>query len=348
MPGIPHAEPFAARIRPVTDGKESTARKSRLRALLAWGGTAALLTYLGLTTDFASAWSAFRNADLVLHVSTIVVSTFLTYLIDVATVRLLLRRLDIHVGFTEFLRVKGASYLLNIVNYNLALVLMAALVKKRTKGGWGASGSPFLLLNFLDLAVFGTLVLTAVVAGQSPFEGTMTIVLGVIAAGAVAGPAVLCGIARLDHMPGFLGRIFGHDLLVAFRRFTFASIPIVMAQRSLLILTYAVMQKAFLHAFGVDIPVLQLLVFMPILSLIGFIPVSVSGLGSTQVVMREFFGPYVPATLAVTAAAQASVIDAFSTASILGVMLLRVLIGLACLPWVSRELSEARSGEEIP
>ena len=332
----------------MADGKESADRKGRLRALLAWGGTVALLAYLGFTTDFAAAWAAFRNADLALVIATIGVATFVTYLIDVVTVRMLLRRLGIRVGFKEFLRVKGASYLLNIVNYNLALVLMAAMIKKRNDRGWGAAGSPFVLLNFVDLSVFGALVLAAIAAGQSPFEGVATIGVGLFAAGAVAGPPILCGIARLHRLPGFLGRVFGHDLLEAFRHLSFGAIPVVMAQRSVLILAYAVMQWAFLHAFGTDIPVLQLLVFMPILSLIAFIPVSVSGLGSTQVVMREFFGPYVPAAIATTVAARASVIDAYSTASILGMMLLRIGIGLVCLPWVSRELTEARSREEIP
>lgn len=345
---IPHGGRFEARIRPVSDGQESAGRKGRLRALLAWGGTLALLAYLGLTTDFATAWTAFQNADHVLFLATVVISTFATYLTDVATVRVLLRHVGIRVGFKEFLRVKGASYLLNIVNYNLALVMMAAVVRKRTDRGWGAAGSPFVLLNFLDLSVFGTFVLAALLSGQSPFEGPVTILVGFFAAGAIAAPTILCMIARLDNLPGLLGKVFAHDLLAAFRHLSFRAIPGMMALRSILILEYAVMNWAFLRSFGTEIPILQLLVFMPIISLIAIIPVSVAGLGSTQVVMREFYGPYVPSTLAATTAARMSVIDAFSTAAIVGPVLLRVVIGLACLPWVSRTLAEARTDQEAP
>jgi len=333
---------FEARIRPVSDATETAGRKSRLRAMMAWGGTLALLGFLAATTDFSTAWAAFLNANLLLFVITLVVSTFGTYLIDVATVRVLLDRVGIRVGFREFLRVKGASYLLNIVNYNLALVMMAAVVRKRTDRGWGAAGSPFILLNFVDLSVFGAFVLASVFAGQSPFDVPATIAVTVFAACAVAAPPILCGIARLHRMPGFLGKAFGHDLLAAFRHLSFRSIPLVMLARSALILAYAVMNWAFAKSFGVDIPIPKILVFMPILSLIAFIPISVGGLGSTQVVMREFFGPFVTSAIALTAADRAAVIDAYSTASIVSTMLLRVGIGLLCLPWVSRVMAEAR------
>jgi len=42
--------------------------------------------------------------------------------------------------------------------------------------------------------------------------------------------------------------------------------------------------------------------------------------------MREFFSPFV-----VNAAAPGAVIDAFSTATIFATLIVRVLIGLACL-----------------
>mgnify|MGYP001102907107 CR=1 FL=1 len=46
-----------------------------VRALLAWGGTVALLSYIGLTIDIAKAVEAFRYADHALFVLTLVLST---------------------------------------------------------------------------------------------------------------------------------------------------------------------------------------------------------------------------------------------------------------------------------
>lgn len=333
----------------MSDEKTKTGRKNLVRAVLAWGGTFALLSFLAYTTDFATAWSALRHADHALFATTAVLATVATYVTDVATMGLLLRRVGVDVRFGELMRVKGASYLLNIVNYNLALVMMAAVVKKRTERGWGAAGSPFLLLNFLDLSVFGWFVLGAVVAGQSPFPRTATLMMTVAAAGAVSGPWALCGVARLGHLPGLLGKLFGHDLLAAFRRLSLVSIPMVTAARSLLILEYAAMTWAFLRSFQMHLPFVQLLVYMPIVAIVALVPVSVSGLGSTQVLMREFYRPAATAALAAsllhthldaeqTRQQVSSLIDAFSTAAIVAPILLRVLIGLVCLPSVSRGL----------
>jgi uncharacterized membrane protein YbhN (UPF0104 family) len=328
----------------VSDGPHSKA-KGRGRALLAWGGTALLLAYMGWTTDFRTAWQAFTGADHLVFVVTMVVATVVTYLTDVVTVRLLLRWVGFRVGFREFARVKGVSYLLNIVNYNLALVMMAAVVKRRMQRNWGAAGSPFLLLNFIDLMVFATLALAAIAAGASPFDPEPTLFVAAFSAAAFLGAPTLCLVARLrGRLPGFLGRVAGHDLLAAFRDLSAAHLLAALGLRSLLILEYAAMNWAFLQAFGTDVPIGRLLVFMPILSLIAFIPISVAGLGSTQVVMRGFYGPYVPDAIAATQAARAAVIDAYSTSTIVSVYVLRVLIGLAFLPWVQRYLAAAGEG----
>lgn len=313
--------------------------RGRARAALAWIGTLSLLGFLGFTTDFASAWEAFRGADYVLFAATAVGATLAAFVVDTFTVRYLLGAVGIRVGMGEFLRVKGASYLLNIVNYNLALVLMAAVVKRRTERGWGAAGSPFVLLNFVDLSVFGALTTVAILAGASPFEGTVTRWLLLIAVGAVAGLPLLAAFARLRIGPAWLVRVASHDLLEAFRRMAPRDLAVAMALRATLILVYAVMNHLFLTSFGTPIPVATLLVYMPILSLVAIIPISVSGLGSTQVLMRRFFAPHVPAALAATEACRTGIIDAYSTSSILVVLLIRVVIGLACMPSVARMLA---------
>jgi hypothetical protein len=321
-------------------------RKSLLRAALAWGGTATLLGYLIVTTDLTTAWLAFRSADLKTFLAVAVTTTLATYLIDVATVRFLLGRVGIKVGFLEFARVKGASYLLNIVNYNLGLVLMAAVVRKRSTQGWGAAGSPFILLNFIDLAVFGGLALGSILLGMSPFGPEISVIIGVIGGGSLVFIPVMGLATRHLSLPGLPGRILRHDILMSFGRLSTGTFLIMLGFRAGIILVYALANRGFLYSFGVDISIPRLLVFMPILSLISFIPISLSGLGSTQVVMRGFYGPYVRSDMATTDAARTSVIDAFSTASILTVMLLRIVIGLICLPWVSRTLAAEKVDQE--
>ncbi len=311
--------------------------------IAAWTGTALLLGYLGATTDLPAAWEALRRADLPRLLGTLLWAIPATYLVDSVGVTTLLRRVGVRVPFGEFLRVKGASYLLNIVNYNLGLVLMAAVVKTRSDRGWGSAGSPFLMLNFLDLSVFGVLVLGALVLGQSPFsDPTVRATLWVTAAGATALPPFLMAFSRVSPDRGWMGRLAGHGLLEAFRRLEPSALPLVLGARMGLVLLYALMNQSFLQAFGAAIPLPKLLVFMPILTLVAFLPISVSGLGSTQVVMRSFYGPFVSPAMAATEAARTAVIDAFSTSTILATILVRAVIGIGCLPWVTKALSRGR------
>lgn len=326
--------------------KKAEAKNRKIKTIIAWLGTAGLLAFLGLTTDFETAMAAFKNANLTMFLTTVVVSTFLSYVVDVVTVRHLLAQVGIRIGFGEFAKIKGASYLLNIINYNLALVMMAAVVKQRTAKGWGAAGSPFLLLNFIDLSVFGVLVLLAVLTGNSPFEITATVILTLISAGAVVAVPFLLIFSRWTRAPGFIGKIANHDLMAAFRHLSFGGLVSSTLLRALLIGVYIVMNYFFLQSFDTNAPVSKIVVYMPILSLIAFIPISVAGIGSTQVAMRGFYGPYVSDTLAVGTLAKHAVVDAFSTASIVGVILLRVAIGLVCLPFVSKTMSEENAPSE--
>ncbi|MBP7126259.1 flippase-like domain-containing protein [Myxococcota bacterium] len=324
-----------------------TLRTSRSRVVAAWIGTALLLGYLAATTDLGTAWDALRHADLPRILWTLLWAIPATYLVDSIGVTALLRRVGVRVPFGEFLRVKGASYLLNIINYNLGLVLMAAVVKNRSDRGWGSAGSPFLLLNFLDLSVFGMLVIGALSLGQCPFpDPAVRTFLWAAAAGATLAPPFLMALSRIPKDRGWIGRMAGHGILEAFRRLDPAALPLVIGSRTGLVLLYALMNRSFLLAFGTDIPLGKLLVFMPILTLVAFMPISVSGLGSTQVVMRSFYGPFVSPAMAATEAARTAVIDAFSTTTILATVLVRAAIGIACLPWVSKALARGRGEGE--
>ncbi len=315
-------------------------RRQTIRAVIAWTGTALILAYLYFTTDIHQVARAFRNADLVLFGMVAFASVAVTYMTDVATVRFLLSRVGIKVGFGEFARIKGASYLLNIVNYNLALVMMAAIVKKRSSKGWGSAGSPFILLNFIDLSVFSGLIQIAIWTGRSPFPAVPTTILGLLTlAGLAAGPS-LCLISRWTTAPGKLGAVINHDIMAAFRYMTPISLVAVTGARLVLILEYGLMNLLFMRSFGIIMPWLDQLFIMSISSFVAMIPISISGIGSTQYVMRNLCRPYVPDAVATGIQPKIAVIDAMTTASIFGILIIRVVLGLICMRGVSKYISE--------
>lgn len=312
--------------------------KGRWQTIIAWVGTIGLLSYLGFTTDFDQAVQALRQGNLWQMAAVTVATTFGSWLADSATVAFLLRRTGTDMPFREFAGVKAVSYLLNLVNYNLALVMMAGAVGRRTSRGWAAAGSPFLLLNFLDLMVLALFMLGGFALGSSPFGAEVTLLLCLLAAGGAIGAPVLCVASRL-RLPGLLARLAGHDLMSAFREIRPGDFLASLGLRALFLSLYVVMWAGFLHAFRFAVPLADLLVFQPILSFVVFVPISIAGLGSTQVLQREFYGPFAPAGLDGVAA-----VDAMSTVTILSVVLLRVVLGLVFMPRIARSL-KAGKGE---
>lgn len=319
---------------------EKKSRRNTIRAVVAWVGTIAILAYLYFTTDIGQVADAFGNANLIMFALTALGAVAVTYTTDVATVRFLLGRVGIKVGFGEFARIKGASYLLNIINYNLALVMMAAVVKKRSSRGWGSAGSPFILLNFIDLSVFSLIVQVAIWSGRSPFLRVPTMILALLTIGGLLACPCLCLISRWKTAPGKLGKAINHEIMAAFRYVTPLSLLTVTAMRLGLILEYGAMNLLFMRSFGVVVPPLNLLFFMAITSFVAMVPISISGIGSTQYVMRDLYGPYVPEGVAATAAGKVAVVDAMSTAGIFGILLIRIVLGIFCMRGVSRYISQ--------
>ena len=339
---------------PMSTAGPRTGQTGKLRVAIAWIGTALILGYLVMTTDLRHAWEAFIEADQFLFLGTMLWSVPLVWVADSASVVLVLRRAGFRIGLREFLRIKGASYLLNILNYNLALAMMAALVSRRSERGLAASGSPFILLNFLDLGALGLLILAGLAAGARPFEDPGVLwTLGLFAAAGVVSGPFLCGLAQRvrprdpAEPRAVLARVFrraiAHDLLLAFRRFSLAAYLRYLLLRMAFVSLYVFSNFFLLRSFSIEVPLGDLFVYQPILAFIIFIPISVAGLGSTQVVMRVFYEPFVAQGLLPTA-----VVDAYSTSTIVMFVLMRSVIGLVSMPWVSRALREERDPSPPP
>ena len=309
---------------------------SRFRMVATWAGTVVLLALLALTTDLEKAWEAFQAADHILFPLSVTGFILAAWIADAATARVLLGYSGIRISFREFAWMRGASYLLNVVNYNLALVMMAAVVKRRTDRGWGAAGSPFLALNFVDLAGLALQVVGGLAfAGVLPQLGrTGTTMLLAVALCALVMPFALSFVSRLNALPSFLGRLVMHDIFSSFRALTLQRVAGLILLRSAFSSLYIVMTWANLHAFNIPVPLGDTFVFNPVIGLVGFLPVSVSGIGTTQFLAREFFGPFVTGGLGPLA--RNAAVDAYSTASIVAALMVRAVISVICMPYVAR------------
>ena len=92
------------------------------------------------------------------------------------------------------------------------------------------------------------------------------------------------------------------------------------------------------HAFGIRIPFLQMLTFLPVIFMVAALPVTVAHLGTTQAAWIFFFGGYAPAPRLL----------AFSLAAHLVFTTTRALLGIAWLPTVWTDLTASATTAARP
>ncbi|MBM4395046.1 MAG: flippase-like domain-containing protein [Deltaproteobacteria bacterium] len=304
---------------------------ARIQRILPWAGTAALLGWLVSTTDLAAVGAAFRAADLALFAPAVVALVLLAWAVDSLTAREVLARSGVAVPRWDYLRMRGASALANVVSYPLALGAMAGLVSRYARRPFLRTGSPFAYLAAVDLAVLSASVLVATAAGASPFDaGPAALLAAAAGAGLAAGPLLLV-LARVDLPARLPGRVHAADLLEAFRGHGLPGFALDCLTRAAYAAVNVCEAWIFLRIWGFDVPVASILVFEPMLTFVSVLPVSVAGLGSVQIAMRAQNVPLAPAGIDPVAA-----VDAYSTAVIAGPLAVSIAIGVACLPYASR------------
>jgi hypothetical protein len=230
--------------------------------------------------------------------------------------------------FAQVLVVRGATYLLAAINYNVGQGAIVYFVHR-------ATGAPVLrgvatVLLIMGVNVLALLALATVGVATAPeVPHAMRVVVGV----AYAGLAVYAVTVALK--PRWLAQRPVFDVLLAAGLAGHARALLVRVPHIVVLIAF---QIAMLRAFGVAVPITQAVVALPIVLFIAVLPISVQGLGTTQVAMTYFFARYAPGD---AKAQDAAVVVASLSAQALAVTF-QVALGLACLrSRTGRELREA-------
>jgi len=175
-------------------------------------------------------------------------------------------------------RVKSASYLLYIVNYALGAGALTLLLRRRAGVSLSDAGGVVILLAALDLGLL--LLVTAVGAAWFGAEtpGILTGVIATAGVGLVGGLAVL----RSSLSLGPLERIRSMTLFRAAR----TSAPSLLIELGLLrlffVFNFIGLAWLALVAFGVSVPLGDVIVNFSIVALISTLPIAIAGLGTGQ------------------------------------------------------------------
>ena len=321
----------------------ATSKRDRIRQIVPLVGTVLLLGVLAWTTDIKKFREALAHADLVQYAIVLCVGTIFAWLYDSACVTWLVAQTFGARGeplrWRQLLPVKAASYAINAINYPLAALAISWLVARRKKVPFLEATGALALLSYLDLLALGSFVAAGlllapeVVASEPTLQRPVQIVTAMILLGGVTGVAVL----KSELPVPLLASLRRAQILKPLVDIAPTKLLIGVVLRMGLVASYTVTNFMMMRSFGMEPQWGRLFVVMPFLTVLGTIPASVSGIGTTQIPMRKLYAPFV-----VGGREAAPVVDAFSTAMILGFVVVRLVLALPFLRGILRELREKK------
>jgi hypothetical protein len=301
-------------------------RKSLLR-ILPWVVTAGLLFLLFRRISIAEVVADARGAAWWMA-PVVLASVAAVYLADSFAIWKTFGWFLTRMSFADVLLVRGATYLLAAINYNVGQGAIVYFVHRVARVPVIRGVATVLLimginvLALLFLATFGLAAAPAVPHALKLIVAVAYAGLAVYVAAVIAKPRWLASRPLFDVL---LGAGLGGHLRALLVRLPHIAI----------LFTF---QICMLRGFGVAVPVLQAIAALPVVFFIAVLPISVQGLGTTQAAMIFFFARYASGD---SHAQQAAVLAASLVGQVC-TLAFQVVLGLACLKSrVGRALTEA-------
>lgn len=264
------------------------------------------------------------------------------FAIDSFCLTWVVNRFNARLAWREVMPMRASMYLLAIVNTNLGQGGLAYYLYKKARIPFLEALSSILFIAILEiyqLFLFSTLG----VLSYSPGSGTLAEVAHLLRIAYVVAWLLLFAfvaffaIART--MPGLRARIESVKWVGGIARTFIKARPfdylVVLGIKAPTFAGSLIAQFFALRLYGVTIPFLKLMLFLPLVFLAAALPITVAHLGTSQAAWVLFFSQDAPEPA----------ILAFSLAAHFTFMFCNGLIGLCFLRRAARELTEAETGE---
>ncbi|MBN2575934.1 MAG: flippase-like domain-containing protein [Deltaproteobacteria bacterium] len=291
--------------------------RKKLGPILAWTVTIGILVYLFHTIPLAKVGEAIHAAYWWAIPATALI-VLAVYLADSYAIMKTFGWFVAPLSYREVLVVRGATYLLALVNYTIGQGAIIYFVNR-------SRGVPILRGTAAVLLVMGVNVLMLLVLSSVGLLVASDVppVLRLVVLIAYASLAVYVVLVMLR--PSWLARRPLFDVLLS------AGVGghlRAMAVRVPHIFTLLALSWVSMAAFGVVIPVAKAILCLPIVYFVAVLPISVQGLGTSQALMIHFFSEYAPG--ATTEARWAAVLAAGLVAQAVA-FVIQLSIGLGCM-----------------
>ncbi|HBF12639.1 MAG TPA: hypothetical protein DDW49_04495 [Deltaproteobacteria bacterium] len=264
---------------------------------------------------------------------------------DVVSLEWIFRRFVTHVGFVETLYMRGATYLLMLLNYNLAQGGMALYLRKTHQAPTFQTLGAIFLTGVVDLTLVFSFSFVAIFYGDVVYRG-VSLRPFILNFGAVFY-ALVCMwflfwfchntlfVKKLTRKWGLFQWVLNKKLFIAFREMEVRDLFMVMLLRLPLTLTIMFSVPFILHAFQSSVSFHHIFTYIPVVMFVGTLPITPAGMGTGQALMVDFFKGSLVGPAGLTAEQilfSSSLIWAFVN------LVLKSIFGAYCLHKKSRHL----------
>ncbi len=288
---------------------------------------------------FGKFLTALRDADFPTFILLMVPNSLFFFAWDTWVLTLLMRWFHGPIRYRDLLPVRAVTYIVSLLNTNLARGATAFYLTQQLRAPFFQIASTVLFLTLLEvthLAIWAA-------CGMLAYSTHLPKSLFWIPTGFVLFWVVFLLYARLDFAPWravlvpftrLFPRLRGRVQIREWPIFrTFDQAPLKRYVQVVLLRAPAFFVSLIIHflavrTFGMHIPLGQMLAYLPIIFILGALPITVAHLGTTQAAWIFFFGDY----------ATGPQLLAYSLASHLAFMMTRAMLGVVFLPRAYRDL----------
>lgn len=276
----------------------------------------AVLGYLIWQIEPQPLIKALYHARLIIYIPVVVVFVLLTFLFDAQNMQAVMNSLKYRISFYESLVIRGASTLITVVDYTLGMgsVVYFLNVFKRIPLSIGTTIMVFYnYINQVSLFVLGLIGFYLIDGYRYRWLAQLMLACFLLFVASV-GLILLIRYANIK----LVEKIKNTGLVDSFNRAGLNTYVINVIYRVCYYATYVFFFYIAVRAFQMDIPLLELVAYVPIILLVISIPVSAFGLGTSQATMLFLFKDY----------GSPAQILAFSLVYTISLLLLRALLGI--------------------
>jgi hypothetical protein len=322
----------------------STILSLRWRQALPYLGTLLIFALIFWRIPLAQVVRALKQAPALKFVAVFLPYSAIYWLIDSACLTWVIKRFNKPLGFREILPIRASMYLLSLINTNLGQGGVAWYVHRKVQLPFLEILSSILLIALMEIyqlflfSTAGVLIYKPVSAEQAALVHALRIAYGL--AWCMLG--IMIGWFAHARRNASVRTWINQSRAASISRSFVAARPIdyaiILAIKAPSFALAVLAQHFALGLYGITIPFVKLVLFLPLVFLAAALPIAVAHLGTSQAAWLLFFSGNAP---------EAKIL-AYSLAAHFTFMLCNGLFGLLFLPYASRELSalEVAAGEQ--